>query len=36
MLEKEEYNMGTNKKRHGSVLNITMEEYNNLINTWAL
>lgn len=36
MLEKNEYNMGTNKKRHGSVLNITMEEYNHLNSTWGL
>lgn len=35
MLGQEEYNMGTNKKRHGSVLNITLEEYNNLRNAWG-
>lgn len=30
ILEPSEYDMGQNKKRHGSILNITEEEYNNL------
>ena len=30
VLEKSEYDMGETKKRHGSVLNITEEEYERL------
>lgn len=33
-LKAEEYHMGANKKRHGSILNLTAEEYEQLIKTY--
>ena len=36
ILDKSEYDMGKTKKRHGSVLNITETEYNNLINKYGI
>lgn len=35
VLDSSEYSLGENKKRHGSVLNITEEEYNALIEKWG-
>ena len=34
ILDPEEYSMGDTKKRHGSILKITEEEYNGLINNY--
>lgn len=35
VLDSSEYSLGENKKRHGSVLNITEEEYKALIEKWG-
>jgi beta-xylosidase len=35
VLESSQYNMGINKKRHGSLLNLTKKEYDTLIGTGA-
>ena len=35
VLEPEEYDMGMTKKRHGSVLNITLEEYDRLVSKYS-
>lgn len=34
VLNSEEYSLGANKKRHGSILNITEKEYNALVTRW--
>lgn len=34
VLNSDEYDLGNNKKRHGSILNITEDEYNSLIEKW--
>ncbi|MCF6410234.1 family 43 glycosylhydrolase [Pseudalkalibacillus salsuginis] len=35
-LSTSEYSLGSNKKRHGSVLNITQEEYDAVMEKWAV
>jgi beta-xylosidase len=34
ILDSEEYFLGENRKRHGSILNITEEEYNDILEKW--